>query len=122
MQPDKDTGAILIVDDHDAVRNLVGTLLASSGYTVILAADGMEALARFKQHQKAIKLLLTDVMMPNMNGLELAEHVSALDEGLPILFMSGTHCDADRGYGCVSKPFTDEDLLAKVGAVLRRCS
>src|SRR5690349_7344124 len=117
MQPYERTGAILVVDDQAEIRRLVGRLLEAAGYNVILAADGSVGLACFKRHRAAIALLLTDVIMPNMDGLELADHVTELDARLPILFMSGSDLNADRGYGCLPKPFTGEHLLSRVQGV-----
>jgi DNA-binding response OmpR family regulator len=111
-----------VVDDDAAIRRIVKSSLESAGYTVMMAADGAVGLAFFKQHQPAIGLLLTDVAMPNMNGRDLADHVLELDGTLPVLFMSGTVPGADRGYGCVEKPFRSSELLARVGAALQRPS
>lgn len=118
MQP----RAILLVDDNDSIRGLVKSTLESAGYAVLEAADGAVGLAFFEQHLPEIALLLTDVAMPRMDGLELADRVLELNQELPVLFMSGTAHDADRGYGCVAKPFQGAELLARVGAVLQQTS
>ncbi|MGO9257147.1 MAG: response regulator transcription factor [Bryobacteraceae bacterium] len=119
MRPDDHPGAILVVDDDDFVRMLVKAFLERAGYTVLSATDGASGLDFFHQNRPAIALLLTDVAMPNMNGLDLADRVLEIDRKLPVLFMSGTAGDADRGWGCVKKPFLGSELLAKVGAALR---
>ena len=119
MRSDDHTGAILVVDDDDSVRILVTTFLERAGYTVIGANDGAAGLDFFHQNRPAIALLLTDVAMPNMNGPDLADRVLELDGKLPVLFMSGTAGDADRGWGCVKKPFMGSELLSKVGAALQ---
>jgi len=119
MQADGHPGAILVVDDDASIRKIVKAFLEAAGYTVIVAMDGEVGLACFHQNRTTIALLLTDVMMPNMNGLDLADRVLELDGKLPVLFMSGTS-NADRGYGCVEKPFRGSELLARVGAVLQR--
>lgn len=108
------TLTILLVDDDCAIRALVSDCLEHAGYTVLAAADGIEAVNVFKQHQPDIALLLTDVVMPNMNGLDLADSVLALEASLPVLFISGDTMNADRGYGCVAKPFTYADLVGRV--------
>jgi two-component system cell cycle sensor histidine kinase/response regulator CckA len=118
MRPDTQPGAILLVDDDPSIRKLVRKLLEDTGYTVIVATDGELGLACFLQNQTAIALVLTDVLMPRMDGRELADRILDLDRTLPVVFMSGTH-SADRGYGCVPKPFRASDLLAKVSAALR---
>lgn len=111
---------ILVVDDQDDIRNVVRRLLESAGYTVIVADDGAIGLAAFRQNRTAIALVLTDVTMPNMNGLDLADRVLELDAKLPVLFMTGNDSYPDRGYGCVSKPFKGRELLDSVEAVLER--
>jgi CheY-like chemotaxis protein len=88
------------------------------GYFVVTAADGEEGLRYYQTHQASIALLLTDVTMPNMNGLELADRVLRLDSHLPVLFMSGDTCSADRGFGCVAKPFRPAELVERVSRVL----
>jgi len=117
--PDDYPGAILVVDDNESVRMFVQTFLEAAGYTVIMATDGAMGLELFKKCRPAIALLLTDVAMPNMNGLDLADRVLELDHKLPVLFMSGTAHDADRGCGCVEKPFKAAELLARVGALVQ---
>ena len=74
-------------------------------------------MAFFKQQQKQIALLLTDVLMPNMNGIDLADRTLEIDGMLPVIFMSGSACP-DRGNGCLSKPFRVCELVARVGTVL----
>src|SRR6185295_12525995 len=120
MQPEEQTGAILVVDDDEGVRGVVKAFLENAGYTVVTAADGADGLTFFKRHQPAIALILTVGAMPNMNGLDLADRILELNGTLPILFMSGGAHHADRGFGCMAKPFRGADLLARVGAVLRQ--
>jgi CheY-like chemotaxis protein len=110
--------AILVVDDDRAVRAVVESILVRAGYVVLSAKDGVEGLSVFKQNQKSIALLLSDVMMPNMNGLELADRVLELDSRMPVMFMSGNARLADRGWGCVAKPFTANELVSNVRRVL----
>ncbi len=93
-------GTILTVEDNFDVRTFAQVFLENAGYSVVTAADGVEGLRCFETYQSRIVLLLTDVMMPNMNGLELADRVLRLDSHLPVLFMSGDICSADRGFGC----------------------
>src|SRR5712691_8314393 len=71
--------AILVVDDESAIRPVAESILVRAGYVVLCARDGVQGLRVFKQHQRTIGLLLSDVMMPNMNGLELANRVLELD-------------------------------------------
>jgi CheY-like chemotaxis protein len=118
MRHDEYPAAILLVDDDDFVRKLVKECLERAGYTVFAACDGNTGLDFFKQKQKEIALLLTDIVMPNMNGVDLADRILELDRTLPVVFMSGTVV-ADRGNGCITKPFRGSEVVAKVGTALR---
>jgi response regulator RpfG family c-di-GMP phosphodiesterase len=78
MKHDKEGITILIVDDNLAIRAISKTFLENAGYTVITATDGEEGLRFFLQRQSSISLVLTEVMMPNMNGFDLAESCSGI--------------------------------------------
>ena len=110
---------VLIAEDEPAVRRLVERILRADGHDVIVSASGEEALARFISHP-SFDLLLTDVVMPGMGGLELALRVRALSPSLPILFMSGYTDDKVRdrmgriGSGFIGKPFSRGELTAMV--------
>ena len=110
---------VLIAEDAPAVRRLVERILRADGHEVIASASGEEALARFLSHP-SFDLLLTDVVMPGMGGLELALRVRALSPSLPILFMSGytENNVRDRmgpiGSGFIGKPFSRGELTAMV--------
>lgn len=106
---------ILVVDDDCTIRTFVKTLLEIEGYAVLIADDGETAMKLYDQSMVA--MLLTDVVMPNMNGLELADQLLRREPQLRILFMSGSG-DASRGFGCVAKPFTAAGLLRRVSEVL----
>jgi CheY-like chemotaxis protein len=118
MTSNLQNGTILIVDDNLDVRACAKVFLEHAGYSVVTAADAEEGLLYYETHQADIVLLLTDVMMPNMNGLELADRVLGLDSQLPVLFMSGDAWTADRGFGCVAKPFRPAELVERVSRVL----
>ena len=120
MRTNAQCGTVLLVDDNVAVRGLAAKLLEQAGYSVATAADGSEGLQYYQQHQSSIALLLTDVMMPNMNGLELAEHVLRIDSQLPVLFMSGDALCALRHLEFLSKPFRAAELLERVNLLLKR--
>jgi DNA-binding response OmpR family regulator len=109
--------AILVVDDDESIRNLVKSLLEAARFAVLTASNGAAALALFRAARQQIALVLTDVAMPGMNGVELADRVLAIDNHLPVLFMSGSDV-VDRGYGCVAKPFRGAELIARVHAAL----
>ena len=111
---------VLMAEDEPSVRKLVGRILRADGHEVIVSASGEEALAQFISHPQSFDLLLTDVVMPGMGGLELALRVRALSPGLPILFMSGYTDDTVRdrmgpiGSCFIGKPFSRSELSAMV--------
>jgi len=117
MEPDKSSQTILVVDDDCSIRTFVKLFLEIEGYAVLIAENAETAMKLYTQHQSAVALLLTDVVMPNMNGLELADQLLRREPQLRILFMSGSE-DASRGFGCVAKPFTVAGLIRRVGEVL----
>jgi CheY-like chemotaxis protein len=115
------TETILLVEDELIVRELSRQLLESCGYRVVDAADGKEALEIFTTFEGKIDLLLTDVVMPEMSGRELADQLTALQPDLKILFASGYIEDTDGGKGpthkivnFIQKPFTQENLSRKI--------
>jgi two-component system, cell cycle sensor histidine kinase and response regulator CckA len=120
----KGTETILIADDEDGVRKLVHAVLATNGYNVLEASDGKEALGIFEQHRSQISLVVTDIVMPQMTGLELGERLNALDPQLRILYISGyrdspigaSGDDRDRSF--LHKPFTPDALLSRVRDLL----
>jgi two-component system cell cycle sensor histidine kinase/response regulator CckA len=118
MDVNTETQTILLVDDEHAIRTLAEVYLQSAGYTVLTASDGAEALSVFHQHQDRIALLLSDVVMPQLDGPRLADAVLAMRPGLPVLFISGSTPDADRGWGCILKPFTSGELIIRVRQAL----
>ncbi|MCL4234813.1 MAG: response regulator, partial [Deltaproteobacteria bacterium] len=117
--------AILVVEDEDAVRRLAKRVLERNGYRVIEAASGDEALA--VGDDVAIDLVLTDVVMPHMNGRQLVEKLLARRPGLRVVFMSGYTEDAiarhgvlEDGTAFLQKPFTAADLARKIREALDR--
>jgi CheY-like chemotaxis protein len=113
---------ILLVEDEPAVRQLFAQALARAGYRVYEARNGQEALKLFDQHGDAIDLLLTDVRMPYMGGIELAQHLRARRRTLKLLCVSGypSAADNDLAADFLAKPFSRDDLLTKVREVLDR--
>lgn len=110
---------ILIADDEESVRKLVQHVLAASGYTVIEARDGKEALDLFQENSKRVDMVLTDVVMPQMTGFELSEQIGRLDPAKKIMFMSGyrdvqSGSDKDQTRPFLNKPFTPDVLLKQV--------
>jgi two-component system cell cycle sensor histidine kinase/response regulator CckA len=116
---------VLLVEDSEPVRTLVSWILQNCGYGVTEAGTGDEALSQYKQRQGPIDLLLTDVMMPNISGPELAKQVSALDPSMKVLYMSGHTAAAmvqngvlNTGAAYIQKPFTPDALVRKVRDVM----
>jgi two-component system, cell cycle sensor histidine kinase and response regulator CckA len=113
---------VLFAEDDDLVRHLSVAALSSSGYRLIEAAHGAEALKATEQHAGPIHLLVTDIIMPRMGGVELARRFRQLRPGAAVLFISGYAGDAvvpvGNGVEVLHKPFTTEVLLARVRAVL----
>jgi signal transduction histidine kinase/CheY-like chemotaxis protein len=119
------TETILVVEDAQALRELTRELLESAGYTVLEASDGAEALRIAKEHHGPIHLLLTDVVMPGMDGRALAESMVVSHPDLKVLYVSGYTDDAILRHGIfdskitlLQKPFRREDLTRKVRDVL----
>jgi two-component system, cell cycle sensor histidine kinase and response regulator CckA len=117
---------ILLVEDAELVRGLVSEALESFGYTVLLAASGSEAIALAEHHQGTIDLVLTDVVMPHMNGRELAERLLAEQPGLRVLYTSGYPADTIIRHGIeearaafIEKPYVPDELARKVRQVLQ---
>ncbi|MFZ0234480.1 MAG: PAS domain S-box protein [Candidatus Acidiferrales bacterium] len=112
---------ILLVEDAAALRKLTRMLLTQHGYHVLSAANGVEALQKAQQKPERIDLLLTDVIMPGLNGRALAERLATLQPGLKVLYMSGYTDDAIVNHGVLGagntllhKPFSEENLIRKV--------
>jgi PAS domain S-box-containing protein len=115
------TGVILLAEDEAGVRTLARQVLETSGYTVLAARDGSEALDLSAQHAGPIELLLTDVVMPGMSGPELARHVGGRRPGIPVLYISGYAPEAlgepdalVADNALLAKPFTAAALLQAV--------
>jgi CheY-like chemotaxis protein len=113
----KQNQTILVVDDYSAVHTLVKVFLELEGYQVLTANCAESALKLYREHHSVVALLLTDVEMPDVSGLELADRALQLEPKLKVLFMSALE-GASRGYGCLSKPFTQAELIGRVGEVL----
>jgi CheY-like chemotaxis protein len=109
---------ILLVEDEVIVRNFVATLLTRLKYSVLAAGDGEEALQISRGYAAPIDLLLTDVQMPRVDGLELSEKLEQERPGIKVLMMSG-HVSAEiqaqsRDWGFLRKPFLPKDLTDKL--------
>jgi CheY-like chemotaxis protein len=124
MTPSLGYKTILLVEDEGYVRDVACEILESAGYNVVVAKTGKEALAIFEQ-QGPFKLLVTDVVMPGMNGRELAQRLTALQPDLKTIYMSGYMDNPilrqdfqSTGNVYLQKPFTLESFTNKVKEVL----
>ncbi len=121
----KGTATILLAEDDASVRQMTRKVLEGHGYTVIEAVDGEDALRTFKANASRIQLLLLDVIMPKMNGHQVAEEVRRLAPAINVLFMSGYTSDliqggelASSGFHFISKPVSVTALLGAVRKAL----
>ncbi|HTO80246.1 MAG TPA: response regulator transcription factor [Methylocystis sp.] len=117
---------ILVVDDDPHIREVIGFALERAGMAVVTAKDGSEALRRFAE--RAPDLVILDIGMPEMNGLEVCRQIRKSSE-TPILFLSARDEEIDRVLGLeiggddyVTKPFSPRELVARVNAILKRMS
>ena len=118
---------VLVVEDEPMLRRLMQSALEEYGYRVLLAEGPLEALSLLRGNEGKVDILITDVVMPKMDGRELAEEVQKLSPGMPVLYVSGYadnvvahHGVLDKGVAFLQKPFTPESLARKVGEVLAR--
>jgi CheY-like chemotaxis protein len=116
---------ILVVEDEEVLLRLAKRILVTAGYTVLTAANGVEALRVGEAHRGELHLVLTDVVMPQMGGRAMAERLAALCPGLKVLYVSGfadsqlgTEDVLEAGLQFLAKPFTSVSLTRKVREVL----
>jgi CheY-like chemotaxis protein len=118
---------ILLVDDEELLRAGVQEMLEMSGYRVITATNGHEAMACLKQH--AIDLVITDLVMPKMDGVDFVEQLRQIWPDLPVIVVSGSTRNIMQRYGIesiqvpgadasLSKPFKGVDLMSQIKALL----
>lgn len=119
------TETLLIVENEGAIRNLLQMALRKDGYTVLAAESGREALEIVRDHDGAIHLLITDVMMPDMDGPELVRQLATVRPGTRTLFMSGYMDEALGEHGIlpmhvnfIQKPFSPRAIAEKVRDIL----
>jgi two-component system, cell cycle sensor histidine kinase and response regulator CckA len=121
--PGRGSGTVLLVEDEESLRTLTGSILEQSGYTVLAASNGMEAVDIARDYSGPIHLLLTDMVMPGMNGRAVAEKVGRLYPGIRVAYMSGyTGFSAREAASLngviIAKPFTRNILLQKLSETL----
>jgi len=113
---------VLVADDEPLVRNLVGAVLSDAGYRVLNAADGEQALEVSRQYHGSIDVLLTDITMPKMDGIELSLRIVQERPGIKVLMMSVVLSSEplvrDQKVHFLRKPFLPEALCEKLSAML----
>jgi len=116
---------IAVVDDEESIRETVAFALSRDGYSVATYEDGLQAWSAFQKHLPAVVIL--DVLMPRMDGLELCRKLRATSESLPIIFLTSRDEELDRVLGLelgaddyLCKPFSMRELIARVKVLLRR--
>lgn len=112
---------ILVAEDNEALRTLLRIALERCGYTILEAASGAEALRLAELHREPIALLVSDLEMPRMGGLQLATQLTTSRPGLKLLLLSGRDCEFDlhdSGIAFLRKPFRPSVLAATVRQVL----
>jgi len=123
--PPQRSVTILIVEDNDNLRNLLQRTLEGVGFSVFPAADGEEALRLYQQHEGTIDLMVSDIVMPRLNGLELSERIRAAHPETKFLFITGFADDFPKlrelikiGATILEKPFLPSELLRRVEDML----
>lgn len=116
---------ILVTEDEDGVRKMICKMLRLYGYHAFEASDGKKAQNLYQNHKNNIDLILTDVVMPEMSGIELVDQLRLINPALKVLYMSGYTDDAivrhgiiDRGIQFIQKPFTPEALVKKIREII----
>jgi two-component system cell cycle sensor histidine kinase/response regulator CckA len=117
------SGTVLVAEDGGELREIIGESLQAFGYKAILAANAEEALRILEDPKRKVHMLLTDVVMPGMSGVELASRALELRPSLEVVFMSGYAPDprhralfARDGAAFLQKPFTPQALAVKLAA------
>ncbi len=112
---------VLVVDDQPSLLQLVSMILTQTGHTVLCASSGVEALMVFSSYHSKIDLVLTDLQMPGMNGIELLNRIRALDPSVSVLLMSGfvpENLEIPEGLRLLNKPFPPGELVEAVEQAL----
>ena len=124
--PARGSGTVLVVEDEAEVRAFAASALASYGYRVLEAADGHDALALLDRHTTPVHVLLTDVVLPGMNGRELADRIRASRPEIAVVYTSGHTDDViahrgvlDHDVAYLPKPYTAEEVAAKIRETLK---
>jgi two-component system, cell cycle sensor histidine kinase and response regulator CckA len=122
VSPDGSPKTILLAEDEWRVRSFVLTLLQESGYNVVVAVDGIDALERAREHKGEIHLLLSNIQMPRMTGIELATQLRIERPDTGILLISGLDAGMlvlNHGWQFLPKPFMPQMLKQKIESMLK---
>ncbi len=110
---------VLVVEDEASVRRLCARILEEEGYRVLTAGDGLEALAMLEAAGPDIQLVISDLKMPRLDGLQLSACLAARRVAPPMIFISGYNIDHPTDRPLIPKPFHPSDLVAAVERMLR---
>jgi len=119
-------GGVLVVDDEPMVLRLAARILAGEGYSVREAVDGWEALELIKREPSGFACVVSDIVMPRLNGVQLMENLALIRPELPVILMSGYASNQLEGFGIavpcsvLAKPFPAERLVQEVRRCLER--
>lgn len=112
----QESGTLLLVEDDTSTRGVIRRLLERQGFDVLEAANGLEAVERLDQHHARVRLVLSDVMMPELNGMALANLIADRWPAMPVVLMSG-YTDADipqQNSGALKRPFVEKPFTSAV--------
>ena len=117
---------VLVVDDHDSTRQTIVRMLEAGGFTVLAASSAAEALDRLTQQSDDIDIVLSDVTMPGMTGIDLSYHIREQYPSMPVAIVSGDVSDLEKSiighedFPFIKKPFHAESLYSAVREAIRR--
>lgn len=122
MDQESSRPRVLVVDDEPFIRRLTARILTEAGYDVVTATDGQEAQTIAGEREAEIDLVLTDIQMPNVDGLQLGRALAVLHPNLPVIYMSGFGAPGAMAdipaSQFIAKPFHPDRLLAEVHRML----
>ena len=112
---------ILVIDDEDMLRDVLKEVLTMVGFSAIFASSGVEGLELFKDHSDRIKLILLDVLMPEMGGVETYKAITEIDPDMKFIFMSGfpdnealAIQELTGDFAFIKKPFSVQEIIKKI--------
>jgi CheY-like chemotaxis protein len=111
---------VLVVDDDDGVRRIIARKVEQAGYRVLTAGNGVEALTVLEQSGIEVHLVLCDLLMPQLDGYELADRLAALPNAPEVIFLSAFRSDLEFDRPILTKPFKLDDLTAAVRRILQK--